>query len=58
MGQAIRTSLGHGAITFVLQTQSDFDISDISLQYRFNVMEGHGWGWDIGWLVVLGLTAL
>ena len=46
MGQAIRTGLGHGAITCALQTQFDFDISDISLRYRLNVMEGHGWGWD------------
>ena len=23
----------------------DFEISDFGLQYRLNVMDGHGWGW-------------
>ena len=26
----------------------DFDLSDISLQYRLNMLEGHGWGWGKG----------
>ena len=46
----------HERVTFCTQKYNfrqndcsfDFDISDISHQYRFNVMEGHVCGWGKG----------
>ena len=38
--------IAHKNIVFDKITENfNFDISDISLQYRLNVFKGHWWGW-------------